>query len=72
MNIEKEEFKQILFNNSKKYLIKSIQNDLDILMLNKNYPIDPYLRVKSQNMEIDDIIKKLELLKIRIIKKEDK
>lgn len=62
-----------IIKNSRKTMIKSIKYDLDFLELIEDETIDEKiqenheLKIKVVNQNIDDIIAKLEQLKVKII-----
>ena len=61
----------VLINSSKKDLIKSIKTDLSIVEIKDINKMKSMVDIKAYNQHIDNIIIKLDLLKIDIIENQD-
>lgn len=77
MSEEEKTFKEIgniqdvLINNSKKDLIKSIETDLRIVEIKDINKIKSIVDIKAYNQHIDNIIIKLDLLKIKVVEEKN-
>lgn len=58
-------------NNSKNNLIKSINTDLDIIYIKDISKIKSMVDIRAYNQHIDNIITKLDLLKIKVVDNQD-